>query len=258
MTPERANDPRIRAEAARWLRALPKDPAGTAQALESLAFEESEPVVEVLLADLLTDLERPYPSRRPSATLPWRMPRWGTRPRESAHQRAHTAAALALAARSGTASARRIRKLCGLSLDGPRPWWLHESLEGFGALASFSCASRWHPAATVPARLLCLPMARTVSLAGAWLGTARLEAIAWDLPRCDALCLAFNGLTAVPGAIRALTALTELSLIGNPLTELPSWLAELPSLTRVDVRATRVGSLPWALRARPDLVVHLP
>jgi hypothetical protein len=257
VTPRFIDDPRAHAAAARWLRALPADPAGVAFALEALAFEEAEPVVEVLLADVITDTLRPYPSRRPSAMLPWRMPRWGCFPRESRHQRAHTAAAFALTARSATHSARRIRKLGALELYGSSPWWLHESLEGFDTLASFSCAARWHPAATVPARLLCMPAAHTVDLARAGLGTARLDAIPWDLPACDTLGLAFNGLAAVPEAIRGLTKLTTLTLLGNPLSELPSWLADLPSLAHVDARVTRVRTIPAALRARDDLQVLL-
>ncbi|MEI8254402.1 MAG: hypothetical protein WCJ30_01885 [Deltaproteobacteria bacterium] len=242
----------------RWLRSIELTPPGVAQHLEFAHHLGIDRIAEVALADVMTDTERGFPSRRPSGSLPWCLPRWGCTARQDHRFVAHVVAALSLATRSDSPSARRIRRLRNLDFESRVPWWLQDSLERFELLETLECRAPWHPEARFPSRMLCLPAARTVSLTAAALGDARLAACEWDLPRIETLRLAGNGLTEVPDAIAALSTLECLDLSCNPIRTLPAFVADLPRLHTLDLRGTRITRLPSHLPAHPDFEVRMP
>ncbi len=63
------------------------------------------------------------------------------------------------------------------------------------------------------------------------------------------LCLAHDGLTALPEAVRGFTALRQLHVFYNPLASLPPWLDALPALVELNVTATPIGADPEHLAA---------
>ena len=243
--------------AARWLREVGDSPGDVAQALEFAHLFDIDRVAEALLFELVTDLVGTFPERRPSGRLPWRLPQWQTHPRLSRFFPTHLAVALGLAARSESASARRIRCLRDLAIPSCKHWWITDSLEHFGNLARIQTLSPWHPAALLPARFLCLPQVDRLVFCNAYFGDARLAACTWNLPKLQSLNLTFNDLTSVPAAIAHIASLQQLSLVGNPLTEVPEELADLPELRLLDLRATRVRTLPARLAARTDIEVRM-
>jgi Leucine-rich repeat (LRR) protein len=243
--------------AARWLREVGDSPGDVAQALEFAHLFDIDRVAEALLFELVTDLVGTFPERRPSGRLPWRLPQWQTHPRLSRFFPTHLAVALGLAARSESASARRIRCLRDLAIPSCKHWWITDSLEHFGNLARIQTLSPWHPEARLPARFLCLPQVDRLVFCNAHFGDARLAACTWNLPRLLSLNLSFNNLTRVPPAIAGLASLQQLNLVGNPLTEVPEGLADLPDLQLLDLRATKVRALPARLAARAGIEVRL-
>lgn len=242
----------------RWLAGLGPSPVDVAQHLELAHAHDFEALAEDLLTDLMTDTERGFPSRRPSASQRWHLPRWYGSTRLRRHFAPHLAAALALATRASGPSAQRIRKLRHYEVPVGAPWWLHDSLESFGELTYFAVSSRWHREALWPTRMLCLPKVHHLSLVAARLGDERLARSTWELPRVTSLNLAFNNLTRLPDAVLALRSLRSLSLVGNPIETVPPELAALPWLHSLDLRRTAIRSLPRVFTERPDLDVRLP
>ncbi len=244
--------------AAQWLQHLGTTPGDVAQHLEFAHANDFEALAETLLADLVTDTERGFPSRRPSAPKRWHLPRWWGSPRVHRDFAPHLAGALALATRATGPSALRLRKLRRFEPPAGTTWWLQESLESFEELTTFAVSSPWHAEAVWPTRMLCLPHAVEVSLTTARLGDDRLARSTWALPKVESLGLAHNDLTRLPDAVLALSSLRKLSLFGNPIAAVPPELAAMPALHTLDLRRTAVRSLPPAFAARTDLTVRMP
>lgn len=258
MTPAVEASTQVRAEFARWLRGLRGGPAAVAQHLEFAHAFDFGAMSEALLADLVTDTGRGFPSRRPSGAYDWKLPRWFGPVRAHGDRAAHLAGALALACRSDGTNARRLRRLHRFELPNAEPWWLHDGLEHFSELVAFCATSAWHREAVVPRRLFCLPQVREITLSGCEFGDAALAGCAWELPLVEHLSLANNGLTEVPAAVAWLTTLRSLNLRGNPIHTLPAAVASLPHLHSLDLRGTAIRALPTALRERREVTVILP
>ena len=244
-----------------WLRDLADTPADVAHKIELVCLR-GDAALENLLAGFAIGPR--YPVQRPRSPLPWMLPMMFRRRRPvtvlDTRFSAHLAAVLGLAAQSDGPAARRIRGQRELHLPQRAPWWLTDSLESFSALTTFTApGTPWHPRATFPTRLLCMPRMCELSIAGAGLGDHRLATAEWNLPALLRLSLAGNGLTRVPDAVQGLDTLEVLHLQDNPdLRELPAALADLlPGLRYVDLRRTGVTVLPPRLRDRPGLHVQL-
>ncbi len=246
-------DPRV------WLSDLADHPDDVAHAVE-LARLHGDEAVEALLAGVACGPR--YPVRASGSSLRWVLPRVFRRPRPvtvlDVRFATHLAAVLGLAAQSDGPTARRIRGLRELVLPQRAPWWLHDSLEGFGHLTHVTTNAPWHPAATLPQRFFCLPSVEELHLHGAGLGDHRFATAEWHLPSLTRLSLSGNGLTRVPEQVLGLANVEVLFLHDNPhLRELPAALADLPRLRHVDARRTDITTLPPRVKNRPGLHVQL-
>ena len=245
-----------------WLRDLADHPADVAHQIE-LARLHGDEAIEALLGGV--EIGSRYPVRASSSPLHWMLPKVFRRPRPVSvldkRFSAHVAAVLGLAAHGDGPGARRIRSgLRELHLPQRTPWWLTDSLESFTAITHFTVpGTPWHPAASFPRRLLCLPTMNELNLHGAGLGDHRLGTTEWNLPAVQRLSLAGNALTAVPDQVLTLGALEVLYLCDNPgLQEVPAALADrLPRLRYCDLRRTGVTVVPPRLRDRPGLYIQL-
>ncbi len=244
-----------------WLRDLADHPADVAHQIELVRLHGDE-AVEALLAGV--EVGPRYPVRASVSSLRWVLPRVFRRPRPvtvlDVRFSTHLAAMLGLAARGEGPAARRIRRgLQELHLPQRVPWWLNDSLERFTALGQFTApGTPWHPAATMPRRLLCMPSMCELSLDGAGLGDHRLATTEWCLPVVTRLSLSGNGLTRVPDAVLGLDTLEVLNLMDNPIREVPAVICDgLPGLRYVDLRRTGVTVLPPRFKNRPGLHVQI-